>query len=62
MIVFIPGSISSVRLGPGGTDPPDGSISPVTKNEIKRFLLFYLPHSTARWFNLPICTLYIVHE
>ena len=30
MFVFIPGSIPPVKFGPGGTDPPDGSISPVT--------------------------------
>ena len=30
MFVFIPGSIPPVRFGPVGTDPPDGSISPVT--------------------------------
>ena len=28
--IFIPGSIPPVRFGPVGTDPPDGSISPVT--------------------------------
>ena len=30
MFVFIPGSIPPVRCGPGGTDPPDGSMLPVT--------------------------------
>ena len=30
MFVFIPGPISPVRFGSVGTDPPDGSISPVT--------------------------------
>ena len=30
MNVFIPGSTASVRLGPGGTDLPEISISPVT--------------------------------
>ena len=30
MKVFIPGSIPPVRFWPGGTDPPDGYISPVT--------------------------------
>ena len=30
MFVFIPGSIPPVIFGQVGTDPPDGSISPVT--------------------------------
>ena len=30
MFVFIPGSVPPVRFWPVGTDPPEGSISPIT--------------------------------
>ena len=36
MFVFFPGSIPPVRFGTVGTDPPDGSISPVT------YITYYL--------------------
>ena len=41
MFVFIPGSISPVTFGLGGTDPPDGFISPV------KYLRIILPMSNA---------------
>ena len=32
MFVYIPGPIPPGRFGPGGTDSPDGSISPVQRH------------------------------
>ena len=40
MFVFIPGYILPLRFGPGGTDSPDGSISPVTYMYIKTIQMY----------------------
>ena len=38
MFVFIPGSISPIRFGPGGTDPPDQNFHGAVQEPIKNFL------------------------
>ena len=55
MFVVIPGSIPPpVRLGPGETDPPDGSISPVTYIQI--YIYIELKRANFMVTNLILCS------